>query len=249
MKPKTITPETLAPLWQSARSYHAATVQHARLTAAAAILTGWQLANIKKTLGFTHGGDRKSSGNACHLKTWPEYLAEEMGGMAKRTADHRIATFEAAKTKFRKLGEERICQLLETGVKTDAEAAELESLVHKCTDGQSITEIFQDAGIAKLPQGSAAKGGNLGGAGERQEPTMAQLAFALFAEPCHNLMRLRSHGDYERALYALPLTSDDADEPSLSALEIQTESLLIEVRKAKAALLKQTQEGSGGIPV
>ncbi|MGE9266816.1 MAG: hypothetical protein ACQKBY_01870 [Verrucomicrobiales bacterium] len=240
--PKKLPSTSLDNQWASARSYHAATVQHARLTAAAAILTGWKLAGLKKELGFTGSGRRKESGNDCHFKSWPEWLEEQMGGMAKRTADHRIATYEAARTKFRKLGEERICYLLETGCPTDEEAAELKKLVHKCTDGDTVKSIFQDAGIAKLPQGSAATGGNLRGEGDKVEPTMQQLAFALFAEPSHNITRLRTHGDYEKALYALPLTSDTEDEPSLSVLEIETEALLADIRKAKAALLKQTQE-------
>eukprot|EP00112_Aurelia_sp_Birch-Aquarium-sp1_P009938 Seg21481.1 transcript_id=Seg21481.1/GoldUCD/mRNA.D3Y31 product="hypothetical protein" protein_id=Seg21481.1/GoldUCD/D3Y31 len=126
---------------------------------------------------------------------------------------------------------------------SDEQLELLNKAVSKITDGQTQAEFLIECGIAKKPQGSAAKGGNLKGDNEEEEeeePTMQQLAFALFASPVHDLCQLRSHSDYDKALSALPITSDEPNEPSLLSIKQHAESLLADVTQALETAKKQT---------
>ena len=48
--------EIVTASWDSARTLWNAAQAHARASVAAQIMLGWELTQIKKDLGFTHGG-------------------------------------------------------------------------------------------------------------------------------------------------------------------------------------------------
>ena len=236
--PKKKQPLDLTPDWQAARDYHAATITHACLTAAAAVLTGWKLFHIKKTLGFMGSGKRAKVAKLATL-TWEQWLEQEIPGLKRRTADHRIAAYDAAKRNFTRGKQDRLIELLDAECLTNKEHEELQKLVHKCLDNQTVSDIFRDAQIEKLPQGSAANGGNLdGSATKKPKPSMEQLAFALFTDPVQELCKLRAHCDYKKAINALPVTSPDPETVTLSAIEQHAKALLADVEQAKAKAAK-----------
>lgn len=230
-------------IWARAKQYSSAAKHFARASVACQVMLGFELTAIKKELGFVQGGKRGKSKteNASVFKTWEEHTKAELG-ITDRTARTYINMAEAAKRRLKSCYNH--LPLLEKPV-TEFNDQQLELLtkaVNKITDGQTQSQFLVDCGIAKAPQGSAAKGGNLGGEEEKEEkqeePTMEQFAFMLFASPVNDLCTLRSNPEYKRSLHALPVTSTDEEAVTLSQLEQQTESFLADIREAKEAALK-----------
>ncbi len=236
--PKKKQPLDLSPDWQAARDYHAASITHARLTVAAMAMLGRELLKLKKDLGFLGSGRRKKKVESDSTLTWEQWLEEEVPGLSRRVADNRIQLFDAVKNRLRKIGPAGVDHLLEARDLTPKEQFTLERLVHKATDGETVKSLFQDAGIAKLPQGSAATGGNLGtphNDGDDDTPAR-QLAFAFFSEPFTKLAECRLHRDYKHLLYAMPPTGDaEQNQPGLVDLRHQLTCMIHEIDEALSA--------------
>lgn len=136
-----------AQLFAKAREYNDAAQLHGRLSVAAMIMCGVELARIKLELGFTHGGDRKSSGHAGHLiGTWDE-LCETHAGIPRRTVSRYTELAIVCGKKVR--GLESL--MTEDPNKFDQDKRDrITKAVAKAVDGHTATEILREWGVAKL---------------------------------------------------------------------------------------------------
>tara|TARA_R110000772_G_scaffold118918_3_gene224815 strand:+ start:982 stop:1719 length:738 start_codon:yes stop_codon:yes gene_type:complete len=230
--------EALAADWQDARTMLEGIKLHGRLFLLGQALLGWKLSHVKQTLGFTHGGSREnSSGHGDHLnRTWENWVNSELNGTSLSTANRLMRTFEAARLRIKKLGgnSHALSLLSQNPADLDAEAINtVREIVKNITDGETQKDLLIELKLAKAPQGSGLTGGSKEGE-RRAEPTIQQLSLLLFSETHNSLFNLRTHGDYEKCLLALPLISEDEDQPSLTSIELQTEALLSDIRAAKA---------------
>lgn len=138
-----------------------------RCAVACQVMAGFELLELKKALGFVQG--RKPAGgknrNDCGFSTWEEYVRSEVG-LSDRTAFNWMRMAEAAKPRLKKLsGIGALIRDILTKPVADLSPTETQLLtdaVHKLTDGRTQMDFMVELGLAKAPQGSAAKGGNLG---------------------------------------------------------------------------------------
>lgn len=146
-------------------------VQHAarfeRAKTACQVMAGFELIEIKRSMGFVQGGRRGQKPNDSVFASWEEWVPAHCG-ISADTARNWMKMAEALKPRLRKLPglggiireiidvplsqwPEEKCRLL-----TDA--------VHKLADGRGQLEFMLELGIVKRPQGASAQGGDLGGA-------------------------------------------------------------------------------------
>lgn len=118
--------------------------------AVAAIKAGLELKALKKELGHS---------------AWVEYFETHLAthGMTLRTAQRYMAVADGLKNKALKNDTGSFLALLDKAPSElkPADQEKLTKAVAKVTDGATLSELYQDMGIAKKPQGSAAKGGKL----------------------------------------------------------------------------------------
>lgn len=163
-----------------------------RCAVACQVMAGFELLEVKKTLGFIQGG-RRSKGqnrNDCGFASWEEYVRSEIG-LSDRTAFNWMRMAESAKPRLKKLAGigSLIRDILTKPVSelSPTESQLLTDAVHKLTDGRTQLDFLVELGLAKSPQGSAAKGGNLG-QGETETPSdedmrrMARESWTVIAE-------------------------------------------------------------------
>lgn len=136
-----------AQLFAKAREYNDAAQLHGRLSVAAMIMCGVELARIKLELGFTHGGDRKSSHHAGDLiGTWADLCREHVGiheNTARRYTDLAMVCGKKVK------GLESL--MTEDPNKFDQDKRDrITKAVAKAVDGHTATEILREWGVAKL---------------------------------------------------------------------------------------------------
>ena len=226
--------EVKAPdIWQPARDYYSMAQRLARASVACQVMLGFQLIEIKKKLGYVQGGKRKPSKteSASVLATWEDHCKAELG-ITDRTARTYMTMAEGAKRKLKSCFSH--LPLLDQPVTnySDEQLKMLEKAVNKITDGHTQSEFMIECGIAKKPQGSAAKGGDQDKSGEEEttEPTMQQLAFALFSDPIHSLSILRTNTDDQKTLLALPVEQSEDDPVSLISIQAELEAMLADVK-------------------
>ncbi len=224
-----------------------------RISIAGQVLLGHELATLKKDMGFTHGSQKRfsPSGKVFHLEqTWPDLVKEKLG-ISYKTANNFIDCFEAAKVRLKKLGHlgtlpdgTKKLELLFTARPSglsDDDRATLAKAVDKLVDGDTQRELLQDLKIIKahvpLTGGdtSAHKKDKL-----TDQEMMGQLAFKFFRPIADTLHSMRTNPDREAFLHTIPITSSEADEISLTTLEIDLEAALHDVKAAKKARLKPT---------
>lgn len=133
----------------SALRFHAAAHASAAQMAVAAAKCGLELKAIKKDVG--HGA-------------FEEFFAKHFAGhgLSLRTAQKYMALADGLKGKALKNESGAFLKLLDAAPSTlsEKDQATLTKAVAKVTDGRALSELYQDFGIAKKPQGSGAKGGN-----------------------------------------------------------------------------------------
>lgn len=127
---------------------HASATASAAQMAIAAAKCGLELKALKKEAG--HG-------------TWENFFADnfESHGLTLRTAQKYMALADGLKGRALKNESGSFLKLLECAPSElkPAEQEKLTKAVGKVTDGKTLSELYQDFGIVKKPQGSGAKGG------------------------------------------------------------------------------------------
>ncbi len=136
-----------AQLFAKAREYHDAAQLHGRLSVAAMIMCGVELARLKNELGFTHGGDRKSNPQRADLiGSWGDLCREHVGisdDTAKRYTDLAMVCGKKVR------GLESL--MTEDPNKFDQDKRDrITKAVAKAVDGHTATEILREWGVAKL---------------------------------------------------------------------------------------------------
>lgn len=129
--------------------FHQLAQASAAQMAVAAAKCGLELAALKKEIG--HGG-------------WEEFFAKHFAkhGLQLRTAQKYMALAEGLKGKALKNEARSYLPLLECAPSElkKADQEKLTKAVAKMTDGATLSELYQEMGIVKKPQGAGAKGGN-----------------------------------------------------------------------------------------
>jgi hypothetical protein len=135
--------------------------------AVAAAKCGLELKALKKEAG--HGA-------------WEDYFETHLArhGLSDRTARNYMRLADGLKGKALKSASVAVLELLDSAPSAlkPAEQEKLTKAVAKMTDGATLSELYQEMGIAKKPQGSAAKGGKLKKGDkdddESEEPVMTE---------------------------------------------------------------------------
>lgn len=235
--PLPLSGESTGPDWSRARQLAEGIKHHFRLSLAGQILLGHELQTLKIELGFAgRGGDRSKAHDAPLVslnRTWDQWCKSELG-IGHDTANRLIETYEAAKSKIKKLGGNTlVLTLLETSpAKLHQEDRNiLSTLVDKLEWGDSQKALLEEFRLVKRHE--ALRGGDTS-AHRKEKPAVAQqLAFAFFRpveQTVNKLQRavenLRLAPDYQRLLHVLPLVSAEPGQPSLTSLEAEIESAL-----------------------
>lgn len=246
------------PSWDNARLYYSAVRTTGRQFLVSQICLGWELANIKKALGFVNGHNQHGRVGQVGQPsmTWEEYLHAEIdANLPRRTADRLIQVFEGFCEKVPK----KLRVTFETGTKrrslittlskppttlTEKERATIESAITKCSDGETQRSLLEELNLVKVHK--ALTGGDTSGS-KKDKPSdaelMGQLAFKFFSPVADALHVFRTSSDRDAFLATLDIVSSDEDGISLSTLETDLEAALDTVRAAKKAKLK-TARGS-----
>jgi hypothetical protein len=249
--------ESKPPDWSRARFLVEGIKHHFRLSLAGQILLGHELQTLKVELNFCGAGRPNklphSEGIKSLNRTWDQWCKSELG-ISDSTADRLIETYEAAKSKIKKLGGNTlVLTLLETSPAKlhQEDRAILASMVDKLEWGESQKQLLEEFRLVK--QQVALKGGDTSAAKTPKPAAAQQLAFAFFrpigdsvGKATKAVENLRLAPDYQRLLYALPLVSSEPGEVSLSSLEAEIEAALngdlakalADIRAAKAAKMK-----------
>ena len=236
----------LHPAWEPARNILAGIKQTFRIAIAGQILLGQELYNHKKDLGFTHGGNRRSSGQFVHLKnrTWKEWVEAELG-ISYKQADRMIQMADAAKARIKKLGAKgdliggtkKLSLILDTRPSTlSAEDQErLSKVVQSVTGGATQAELLEELRIVKRHSNPPANKSS----GSKAQKDDEQLAFNFWIGGGSQINDLRHHGS--QFLGMIPVESTDPDKPSLRTLREETAALLEDIDCALKANLKPTK--------
>jgi hypothetical protein len=257
--PLPLTGESQPPDWSRARLLAEGIKHHFRLSLAGQILLGHELQTLKVELGFCdRGGDRRSNLHSEGLKslnrTWDQWCKSELG-IGETTANRLIETYEAAKSKLKKLGGNTlVLTLLETTPAKlhQEDRAILSSMVDGIEWGESQKQLLEDFRLVKRHVPTT--GGDTSQHRKEKPAAAQQLAFAFF-RPVEQTMgklqraveSLRLAPDYQRLLHVLPLVSPEPGQPSLTSLEAEIESALSgdlltalkEIREVKAQRMQQ----------
>lgn len=235
--PLPLSGESTGPDWSRARSLAEGIKHHFRLSLAGQILLGHELQTLKIELGFCgRGGDRSKAQDAPLVslnRTWDGWTKSELG-IGHDTANRLIETYQAAKSKIKKLGGNTlVLTLLDTPPAKlhQEDRAILSSMVDKLEWGDSQKALLEEFRLVKRHE--ALKGGDTSAHRTPKPAAAQQLAFAFFRpveQTVNKLQRavesLRLAPDYKRLLHVLPLVSSEPGEPSLTSLEAEIESAL-----------------------
>jgi hypothetical protein len=256
------TTEILAPDWSRARSIMDGIKTAMRLSLAGQVLMGHELLTLKSALGFTGSGRRKESRQIVAFpsmnQTWEDWCKSELG-IADRTADRMIETYEAAKSRIAKLGgDKHLALLLETppAKLTEEDHNVLGTMVDRLVWGETQSSLLEEFRIVK--RAVNLEGGDTSAHRKKVDPNTAaqQLAFIFFspipatlAKLDKTLGNLRCNSDYQGFLHALPLTSSTPEQVSLSSLEALLQhalegdlpKALDDIKAAKAARMMATR--------
>ena len=153
--------DSIESAWKQVRSYIDNAAFFLRASLASQIMAGFVLLELHKA--YAGSGRRNDLGQKG--LGWEEALKKH-GSIAKTTARRLMEMAIASK---KRLGKDTtgLREILARypGMVTPAELELLEKAVHKISDGYTQTEFLLECGITKAPQGSGARGGNMGGGG------------------------------------------------------------------------------------
>lgn len=127
------------------------------------VLAGAELERLHKLYGIRPGRPALNSPNAGGINSanaggsWAEVIKRELG-IGEETARRYREMFKAARKRVPLLDAD---ELLDTPMRDMPELKQKQLLaaVQKVTDGQTAQQLMWDWGMAKKPQGSAARGG------------------------------------------------------------------------------------------
>jgi hypothetical protein len=147
--------------------YHRAAKNAAAQMATYAVLAGLELIKLKKQVGHNNFTPFIEQNLEFGERTARRYMAladgvKNRAALKTDTAVSVLELLEISPSELDKDQSDRLCQL-----------------IHKVTDGGSISQLYLDFGITKAPQGSGAVGGGPGGRKPGQPVTQAEAEEAL----------------------------------------------------------------------
>lgn len=167
---------TVEDKWERAKRFVTAATLFQRASLAAQIMAGLMLIDLYKAYGIKKGKRTDLPHNAGSSESWPDAVRKRLG-ISDDTAYRWMDMARAAKPRLTK-GDIDLGAILEKnpGALTQAEQELLQKAVHKISDGKTQLEFMLECGAVKAPQGSAARGGALGGAGKNRTGNAEALA-------------------------------------------------------------------------
>lgn len=196
-----------------------------RAQVACQVMAGFELIEAKKRLGFVQGGRRKAA-TECPWKDWGDFVRSGCG-ISDDTARTWMQMAEALRPRLRKLpGMGALMRDLVSRPLAELTQPQRQLLcesVEKLADGKSQMEFLFELGLAKKPQGAAAKGGDVGsasGAGAKAPATA-------------EAMLLCAREDWGRIASAILASKESftlLEDPELLRLQDVLENLLAEVK-------------------
>lgn len=236
-----VTTPAIAPDWATIR-HTVSQVRHlGRVYLYGQVWLGWQLSVIKAE--FSHGGNRRSSGQNVHLKSWEQTVLTETG-LQRKTADRLIGLFEATKAKLKRTkgpivtrGTLIVFEQENPLSVSEDERSDLMDIIASLCEGETQASLMQELGITPKPK-PMPKGKTPDGDEKTEEATAGQLAFHFFEAMAAPLINARTNPDYKKLLYAMPLYSDSEHPLSLATLEAEFRAALADIEDAKQAAAK-----------
>ena len=159
--------------WKLARRYIDGAAFFQRASLASQIMAGFVLLELRKKWGVQQGGDRKSAAfqkskphdGVLIFESWDVAVKRNLGVSA--STGYRFMDMAKGTQKRLPKGDTGLRNILARypGMVTPAELELLEKAVDKISNGQTQTEFLLECGITKAPQGSGARGGDMGGGG------------------------------------------------------------------------------------
>ena len=161
--------------WDAVQYWANVAARFQQASLAAQVMAGFALAELRKN--FSRGGDRTPGANPhdAGLLTFEE-TCKQHAGISDDTARRWIAMADGIKARWKKLAPQaRLKQLMSVPVNewTEDDSKLIAESLHKVTDGQSQLDFMRELGLAKMPQGSGARGG-IGSVGGQQKLTMSE---------------------------------------------------------------------------
>jgi hypothetical protein len=223
--------EIVAPSWDLCRQLIGNIKLHFRLAICYQVMTGFELAVLKKELGFSGSGRRKENPHDGPFKSWEKWLDDELG-IGETTAERWISMADVVKPRLKKLGGNAKLLAIAESSPSQLDAIQrqtLEALVAKVTDGDSQKDLLEELKLVKIHDTSGI-GGDTSGHGKKDAPNLGQLAFKFFAPFAKSVSGIAIHPQRDAMLAHLA-----ADSPQqLLDMELSHETALDAIRAAKA---------------
>jgi hypothetical protein len=189
-------------------------------------------------------------------RTWSQWCRAELG-ISDDTANRLIETYEAAKSKLKKLGgQPRLVSLLDSKPAALSEESRniLSAMVDKLEWGDSQKALLEEFRLVKRHE--ALTGGDTS---KHRKPSkdeaIQQMAFAFFSKVPMSLGKmdrtignLRVAPDYELFLHRLPLVSSNPGELSIGSLTAEVIAAERELAALKADLDQAARNIGGDQP-
>lgn len=204
------TTEVVEPSWDRARQILSGITLALRISLAGQVMLGAELQQLKKSLGFTHGGTRR--GEAAPSKTWDQHVKNELG-LSADTADRMIHSWEAAKAKLKKLGgQPALLSILETppSTLTAIQRQTLEAAVAKTTDGETQKSLLEELRLVKVHVNPTLEAQSAGGSSPRRKYSDHQMAWDWAGgDVITELNKVRTAPHFRAALMSMPLSKTE----------------------------------------
>lgn len=203
------TTEVVAPSWDRARQLLAGIKLYLRISLAGQVMLGAELQQLKRELGFTHGGSRKAGTKD---KTWAQHVKDELD-LSADTADRMIGSWEAAKAKLKKLGgQPALLAILDAPPSslTAIQRQTLEAAVAKTTDGETQKSLLEELKLVKVHVNPTLEAQSAGGSAQRRQYSESQMAWDWAGgDIITELNKVRTAPHFKAALMSMPLSKTE----------------------------------------
>ena len=163
--------------WEAVQYWATAAARFQHASVAAQVMAGFALKELQKAHGTNQGKrtDLATSPSNLEKLDWPD-LVKKYAGVSNETARKWMLMADGVRKEWKKLDSgTRLKALMSVPVSdwTDADSQLVSDSLHKAADGMTQIDFMRELGLAKMPQGSGARGG-IGSVGGQQKLTMSE---------------------------------------------------------------------------
>lgn len=222
--------EIVSASWDICRQHVSNIKLHFRLAVLHQVMAGFELAALKKELGFTGSGRRKEKAHDGPFRSWEQWCKDELD-LGESTVERWIDMAEVVKPRIKKLpGNVKLLSIAETSPgKLDAiQRQTLEALVAKVTDGDTQKDLLEELKLVKLH--TTLPGGDTSKHPRKGKDTLSQLTLKFFTPLSDDINAIAIHPQRD-AMFA-HLAADAPEK--LHEMEHALTTTLEAIRAAKA---------------